>query len=107
MRLRHQLFQKCEKKSLKFDFCLLPLDGDGSAVPSFQLHPVFDAVSSRVPPGDATSRFVGFGDKDWDNFKNSFQTRGFESFTPRVLAASWSLDSAAWSNAEGSAIFVS
>lgn len=61
MRLRHQLFQKCEKKSLKFDFCLLPLDGDGSAVPSFRLHPVFGAVSSRVPPDNATSRFVGFG----------------------------------------------
>ena len=24
------------------------------------------------------SRFVGFGDKSWDNFKNFFQTQGFE-----------------------------
>ena len=28
--------------------------------------------------------FVGLGDKDWDNSKNSFQTRGFEfSFLPQ------------------------
>ena len=57
---------------------LFPFDGDGSAVPSFQLHPVFDAVSSRVPPGNTISRFVGLGDKSWDNSKNSFQTQGFE-----------------------------
>lgn len=24
------------------------------------------------------SRFVGFGDKSWDNFKNYFQTQGVE-----------------------------
>ena len=24
------------------------------------------------------SRFVGFGDNSWDNFKNFFQTQGFE-----------------------------
>ena len=52
---------------------LLPLDGFGSAVPSFQLHPVFGAVSNRVPPGNAMSCFVGLGDKSWDNFKNCFQ----------------------------------
>ena len=57
---------------------LLPLDGSGSVVPSLQLHPVVDAVSSRVPPNDATSRFIGFGDKSWDNSKNFFQTQGFE-----------------------------
>ena len=57
---------------------LLPLDGFGSAVPSFQLRPVFGVVSSRVPPGNAMSRFVGFGDKSWDNSKNFFQTQGFE-----------------------------
>ena len=57
---------------------LLPLDGFGSSVPSLQLHPVFGAASSRVPPGDTMSRFVGFGDKSWDNSKNFFQTRGFE-----------------------------
>ena len=60
------------------------------AVPSLQLHPVFGAVSSRVPPGDAMSRFVGFGDKSWDNFKNFFQTQGFEfmflSQRPRLAA---------------------
>lgn len=57
---------------------LLPLDGFGSSVPSLQLHPVFAAVSNRVPSGNAMSRFVGFGDKSWDNFKNFFQTQGFE-----------------------------
>ena len=53
---------------------LLPLDGIDSAVPSLQLHPVFGAVSSQVPPGDIMSCFVSFGDKSWDNFKNFFQT---------------------------------
>ena len=51
---------------------LLPLDGFGSAVPSFQLHPVFSAVSNRMPSGNAMLCFVGFGDKSWDNFKNFF-----------------------------------
>ncbi len=57
---------------------LLPLDGDGSAVPSLQLHPVFDAVSNRMPPNNTMSCFVGFGDKSWDNFKNFFQTQCFK-----------------------------
>lgn len=57
---------------------LLPLDGVGSAVPSLQLHPVFGIDTERVPPNDAMSRFVGFGDKSWDNLKNFFQTQGFE-----------------------------
>ena len=57
---------------------LFPLDGYSFAAPSFQLHPVFGAASSRVPPGDTMSRFVGFGDKSWDNSKNFFQTQGFE-----------------------------
>ena len=57
---------------------LFPLDGIGSDVLSFQLRPVLAAVSSRVPPGDAMSRFVDFGDKSWDNSKNFFQTQGFE-----------------------------
>ena len=57
---------------------LPPLDGFGSSVPSLQLHPVFGAVSSRVPPGDAMSRFVGFENKSRGSFKNSIQTRGFE-----------------------------
>ena len=57
---------------------LFPLDGFGSAVPSFQLHPVFGSVSSRVPPSNTVSCFVSFGDKSWDNLKNFFQTQGFE-----------------------------
>ena len=57
---------------------LLPLDGPSSAVPSFQLRPVFGAVSSRVPPSNTVSCFVDFGDKSRDNFKNFFQTQGFE-----------------------------
>lgn len=57
---------------------LFPLDGLSSAVPSFQLRPVFDAVSRRVPPDDTTSRFVGFGDNSWDSFKNSLQTQSLE-----------------------------
>ena len=57
---------------------LLPLDGFGSVVPSFQLHPVFGIDTERVPPNDAISRFVGFGDKSWDNLKNFFQTQGIE-----------------------------
>lgn len=31
-----------------------------------------------MPLNDATSRFIGFGDKSWDNLKNFFQTQGFE-----------------------------
>ena len=54
---------------------LLPLDGPGFTVPSFQLHPVFGAVSNRVSPGSAMSRFIGFGDKSWDNFNNFFGTQ--------------------------------
>ena len=70
--------QRTENLRLEIAFRLLPLDGFGSAVPSFQLHPVFGAVSSRVPSGNAMSCFIGFGDKSWDNSKNSFQTQGFE-----------------------------
>ena len=69
---------------------LLPLDGFGSAVPSFQLHPVFSAVSNRMPSGNAMLCFVGFGDKSWDNFKNFFQTQDVEflflSQRPRLAA---------------------
>lgn len=72
---RYSAAPKCEFRS---QFLLLPLDGFGSAVPSFQLHPVFGAVSSRVPSGNAMSRFVGFGDKSWDNFRNFFQTQWVE-----------------------------
>ena len=66
------------KREFRSQFPLFPLDGVGSAVPSFQLRPVLAAASSRVPPGDIMSRFVGFGDKSWDNSKNFFQTQGFE-----------------------------
>ena len=59
-------------------YVLSPLDGVGSSVPSLQLHPVFGIDTERVPPNDAMSRFVGFGDKSWDNLKNFFQTQGFE-----------------------------
>lgn len=70
--------QRMEIRRFKITFRLLPLGGVDSDVPSLQLHPVFGAASSRVPPGDAMSRFVGFGDKSWDNSKNFFQTQGFE-----------------------------
>ena len=68
---------------------LFPLDGFGSVVPSFQLHPVFGIDTERVPPNDAMSRFVDFGDKSWDNLKNFFQTQGFEFlfFVPKGLPA--------------------
>ena len=69
---------RTEKSQFKRPLWLLPLDGVGSAVPSFQLHPVFGIDTERVPPNDAMSRFVGFGDKSWDNLKNFFQTQGFE-----------------------------
>ena len=59
-------------------YVLFPLDGVGSAVPSLQLHPVFGIDTERVPPNDAMSRFVGFGDKSRDNSKNYFRTQGFE-----------------------------
>lgn len=69
---------------------LLPLDGFSTAVPSFQLHPVFGDLSSRAPPGDIMSRFVGPGDKSWDNFKSFFQTQDVEflflSQRPRLAA---------------------
>lgn len=70
--------QRMEIRRFKITFRLLPLDGVGSAVPSLQLHPVFGIDTERVPPNDAMSRFVGFGDKSWDNLKNFFQTQGFE-----------------------------
>ena len=66
------------KREFRTQFPLFPLDGFGSVVPSFQLHPVFGIDTERVPPNDAMSRFVGFGDKSRDNLKNFFQTQGFE-----------------------------
>lgn len=71
-------YSAAPKREFRSQFPLFPLDGFGSAVPSFQLHPVFAAVSNRVPSGNAMSCFVGFGDKSWDNSKNFFQTQGFE-----------------------------
>ena len=78
------------KREFESQFSLFPLDGYSFADPSFQLRLVFGAVSSRVSSGDAMSRFVGFGDKNWDNSKNFFQTQGFEfsflSQRPRLAA---------------------
>ena len=71
-------YSAAPKREFRSQFPLFPLDGFGSAVPSFQLHPVFGGVSKQVPPGNAMSCFVGFGDKSWDNFKNFFQTQGVE-----------------------------
>lgn len=71
-------------------YILFPLDGSSSDVPSFQLHPVFTAVSNRMPSGNTMLCFVGFGDKSWDNFKNFFQTQDVEflflSQRPRLAA---------------------
>ena len=73
-----------------FDLGLFPLDGFGSAASSFQLRPVFAADSNRVPPSNTMSCFVGSGDKSRDNFRNFFQTQGFEflflSQRPRLAA---------------------
>ena len=71
-------YSAAPKREFRSQFPLFPLDGFGSAVPSFQLHPVFGAVSNRVPPGNAMSCFVGLGDKSWDNSKNFFQTQDVE-----------------------------
>ena len=71
-------YSAAPKHEFRSQFPLFPLDGSSSDVPSFQLHPVFGAVSNRVPPGNAMSRFVGFGDKSRDNFKYFFRTQGFE-----------------------------
>ena len=71
-------YSAAPKREFRSQFPLLPLDGLGSAVTPLQLLPVFSAVSRRVPPGNAMSCFVGFGDKSWDNFKNFFQTQCFE-----------------------------
>ena len=63
---------------------LFPLDGFGSVVPSFQLRPVFGIDTERVPPNDAMSRFVGFGDKIWDNLKTFFKLRALSfCFCPK------------------------
>ena len=66
------------EREFESQFPLLPLYDSSSAVLSFQLHPVFGTVSSQVPSGDTMLRFVGPGDKSWDNFKNYFQTQGLE-----------------------------
>lgn len=52
--------------------------------PVIRLHPVFGAVSNRVPPGDTLSRFIGFGDKSQDNSKNYFELRALSfCFSPK------------------------
>lgn len=66
-------------------FPLFPLDGFSSAVTSFQSHPVFGAVSSRVPPSNTVSYFVGLGDKSRDNFKNFFKLKALSfCFCPKA-----------------------
>lgn len=70
--------QRTENRRYKIAFRLLPLDGSGIAVPSFQLHSVFGTASSQVPSNDAASCFIGFRDKSRDGFKNPFQTQSFE-----------------------------
>ena len=56
---------------MKWAKTLFPLDGVGSAAPSFRLRPVFGAASNRVPPSNTMSHFAGFENKSWDNLKNS------------------------------------
>lgn len=70
--------QRTENRRYKIAFRLLPLDGSGIAVPSFQLHSVFGTASSQVPSNDTASCFIGFRDKSRDGFKNPFQTQSFE-----------------------------
>ena len=55
---------------------LLPFDDIGSDVPSLQLHRVFGISTEDVPPNDAMSRFIGFGDKNRNNSKNFFSNSG-------------------------------
>lgn len=71
-------YSAAPKHEFRSQFPLFPLDGDGSAVPSLRLHPVFGGILDRVPSGIAMSCFVGFGDKGWDNFKNFFETQDVE-----------------------------
>ncbi len=73
---QHQVVLSGTKREFRSQFPLFPLDGFGSVVPSFQLYPVFGIDTERVPPNDAMSRFVGFGDKSWDNLKNFFSNSG-------------------------------
>lgn len=76
--------QRTENRRYKIVFRLLPLDGSGIAVPSFQLHSVFGTASSQVPSNDAASRFIGFEDKSRDGFKNPFQLRALSfCFCPK------------------------
>lgn len=85
--VRHGCYLGCHARMLRV-FPLFPLSGSVSAVPSFQLRPVFSVVSSRVSPGDTMSCFVGPGDKSWDNFKNYFQTQGLEFLSQGDTASS-------------------
>ena len=83
-------YSAAPKREFRSQFPLFPLDGFGSAASSFQLRPVFAADSNRVPPSNTMSCFVGSGDKSRDNFRNFFQTQGFEflflSQRPRLAA---------------------
>ena len=67
---------------------LLPLDA--SVLPSrhSSYTQFFGIDTERVPPNDAMSRLVGFGDKSWDNLKN-FQTQALSFlFLPKVRGGS-------------------
>lgn len=56
---QHQAVLGSTKREFRSQFPLFPLGGVDSDVPSFQLHPVFAAISNRMPPNDAASYFVG------------------------------------------------
>ena len=83
-------YSAAPKREFRSQFPLFPLDGPSSAVPSFQLRPVFGAATEHVPSNDTTLRSVGPGNKSWDNFKNFFQTQDVEflflSQRPRLAA---------------------
>lgn len=72
------------KREFRSQFPLFPLDGFGSVVPSFQLHPVFGIDTERVPPNDAMSRFVGFGEKIGTTSETFFKLRALSfCFCPK------------------------
>ena len=55
-----------------------------SGVPSFQLHPVFGAVSNRVLSGNTMSCFVGLGAKAGTTSKTHLKLRALSfSFCPK------------------------
>ena len=64
----------------------LKIAGQNPVVPTPSMRR-FD--TERVPPNDAMSRFVGFGDKSWDNLKTFFKLRALSfCFCPKVRGGS-------------------